>query len=40
MDVDMLCFGGCVSSVDAGFISYESEYSLPDITAGLLKAEL
>lgn len=28
MDVDMLCFGGCVSSVDAGFISYESEYSL------------
>lgn len=28
MDVDMLCFGGCVSGVDAGFISYESEYSL------------
>ena len=28
MDVDMLCFGGCVSSVDAGFISYESEFSL------------
>lgn len=28
MDVDILCFGGCVSSVDAGFISYESEYSL------------
>lgn len=28
MDVDMLCFGGCVESVDAGFISYESEFSL------------
>ena len=28
MDVDLLCFGGCVTSVDAGFISYESEYSL------------
>lgn len=28
MDVDMLCMGGCVSSVDAGFISYETEYSL------------
>ncbi|MDF2885740.1 MAG: coenzyme transferase [Lacrimispora sp.] len=28
MDVDMLCFGGCVTSVDAGFISYESEFSL------------
>lgn len=28
MDVDMLCFGECVESVDAGFISYESEFSL------------
>ena len=30
MDVDMLCFGDCVYSVDAGFISYESEFSLAD----------
>lgn len=28
MDVDILCLGGCVQSVDAGFISYETEYSL------------
>lgn len=28
MDVDMLCLAGCVASVDAGFISYETEYSL------------
>lgn len=28
MDVDMLCMGECVASVDAGFISYETEYSL------------
>lgn len=28
MDVDLLCMGDCVSSVDAGFISYETEYSL------------
>ncbi|WP_066648355.1 CoA transferase subunit A [Christensenella timonensis] len=28
MDVDLLCFAGCVASVDAGFISYESKYSL------------
>ncbi len=28
MDVDLLCFAGCVASVDAGFISYESEFSL------------
>lgn len=28
MDVDMLCFGECVGSVDAGFISYETEFSL------------
>ncbi len=28
MDVDLLCFADAVYSVDAGFISYESEYSL------------
>lgn len=28
MDVDLLCLAGCVASVDAGFISYETEYSL------------
>lgn len=28
MDVDLLCAGGCVKSVDAGFISYESKYGL------------
>ena len=28
MDVDLLCFGDCAYSVDAGFISYETEYSL------------
>lgn len=28
MDIDLLCLAGCVSSVDAGFVSYESEYSL------------
>lgn len=28
MDVDLLCLAECVSSVDAGFISYETEYSL------------
>lgn len=28
MDVDLLCLGECVQSVDAGFISYETEYSL------------
>jgi glutaconate CoA-transferase subunit A len=27
-DVDLLCAGGCVSVVDAGFISYETEYGL------------
>lgn len=30
MDVDLLCFGKCVQSVDAGFISYETEFSLAD----------
>ena len=28
MDIDLLCKAGCVSSVDAGFISYESEFGL------------
>ena len=28
MDIDLLCREGCVSSVDAGFISYESEFGL------------
>jgi len=28
MDVDLLCFAGCVASTDAAFISYETEYSL------------
>lgn len=28
MDVDLLCLAGAVSTVDAGFISYESEFSL------------
>jgi glutaconate CoA-transferase subunit A len=43
MDVDVLCFAGCVKSVDAGFISYESEYSLAQhyrksVQKGLVKA--
>lgn len=28
MDVDILCLGKCAYSVDAGFVSYESEYGL------------
>lgn len=28
MDVDALCLGGCADVVDAGFISYESQYGL------------
>lgn len=28
MDVDMLCLAGSVASVDAGFISYETQYGL------------
>lgn len=28
MDVDLMCLAGCVASVDAGFVSYETEYSL------------
>ncbi len=30
MDVDLLCLAGCVKAVHAGFISYESKYSLAD----------
>jgi len=28
MDIDLLCLAECVFSVDAGFVSYETEYSL------------
>jgi len=28
MDVDMLSLGGCATSVDAGFVSYETKYGL------------
>ncbi len=28
MDIDLLCKAGCAASVDAGFISYESEFGL------------
>ena len=43
MDVDLLCLGGCVASVDAGFISYETEYSLAmhyrkAVESGVVKA--
>ena len=43
MDVDALCMGGCVSTVDAGFISYESHYGLAQryrmsVQKGLVKA--
>ncbi len=43
MDVDLLCFAGCVQSVDAGFISYESQFSLCPhyrscVEQGLVKA--
>lgn len=43
MDVDVLCLAGCVKSVDAGFISYESEYSLAQhyrksVQKGLVRA--
>lgn len=43
MEVDLLCLAGCVASVDAGFISYETEYSLCQhyrkaVQAGTVKA--
>lgn len=28
MDIDLLCLAGCVKSVDAGYVSYESQFSL------------
>ncbi|MGI6732801.1 MAG: CoA transferase subunit A [Anaerovoracaceae bacterium] len=42
-DVDLLCAGGCVSVVDAGFISYETAYGLAPhyrkaVQDGLIKA--
>lgn len=43
MDIDALCMGGCVKTVDAGFISYESQYGLAQryrlaVQNGLVKA--
>lgn len=43
MDVDLLCLAGCAASVDAGFVSYETEYSLcrhyrRAVQQGLVKA--
>lgn len=43
MDVDALCLGGCVKTVDAGFISYESHYGLAQhyrrsVQQGIVKA--
>ena len=43
LDVDLLCFAGCVQSVDAGFISFESQFSLcphyrQEVEQGLVKA--
>lgn len=43
MDVDALCLGGCADMVDAGFVSYESEYGLAQhyrkaVQSGLVKA--
>lgn len=43
MDIDILCLAGCVKSVDAGFVSYETEYSLAQnyrasVQKGLVKA--
>lgn len=43
IDIDMLCLGGCVSSVDAGFISYETEFGLASfyrkaVESGAVKA--
>ncbi|MFT5872036.1 MAG: glutaconate CoA-transferase subunit A [Clostridium sp.] len=41
-EVDILCAAGCVQSVDAGFISYETEYGLANhyrkaVQSGLVK---
>jgi len=43
MDVDVLCLAGCADVVDAGFISYESQYGLAQryrlsVQKGLVKA--
>lgn len=43
MDVDALCLAGCAASVDAGFISYESQYGLAQryrrsVQSGLVRA--
>ena len=43
MDIDALCLAGCVSSVDAGFISYETEFGLAQryrrsVQQGLVRA--
>ncbi len=43
MEVDMLCLGGCACTVNAGFISYESEFGLANnyrvaVQKGLVKA--
>ncbi len=43
MDVDLLCFAGCVKSVDAGYVSYESKYGLAShyrraVQEGVVKA--
>ena len=37
MDVDALCLGGCAGVVDAGFVSYESQYGLRSATASRCK---
>ncbi|MCM0649225.1 CoA transferase subunit A [Clostridium swellfunianum] len=42
-EVDILCAAGCVQSVDAGFISYETEYGLANhyrkaVQSGVVKA--
>ena len=43
MDIDLLCLAQCVASVDAGFVSYETEFSLAQhyrksVEKGLVKA--
>ena len=43
MDVDALCLGGCAGIVDAGFVSYESQYGLAQryrsfVQKGLVRA--
>lgn len=43
MDIDLLCLGGCAASVDAGFVSYETEFGLASsyrkaVESGTVKA--